>query len=75
MEGLTCKADVGWEEVEKTGKARLGKIIRDAGWVAGSGYKLNSLEAQVRADACTSTLRLLPFLLVLSKNRALHSGR
>lgn len=38
----------GWAEVEKYGIARIGKLVRDQGWVPPAGKRLNSIEAQVR---------------------------
>lgn len=38
----------GWAEVEKYGIARIGKVVRDQGWVPTAGKRLNSIEAQVR---------------------------
>ena len=37
----------GWSAMETVGQCRLGKVLRDEGWVAGQGRALKSLEAQV----------------------------
>lgn len=52
----------GWKEIESSGVGRLGKVLREEGWVAPKGKRLNALEAQVR-----------PFVLALPRT-LLRSG-
>ncbi|CED82726.1 Tyrosyl-DNA phosphodiesterase [Phaffia rhodozyma] len=51
----------GWNEVEKAGVARLGKIIREERWIARDEYKLPCLEAQGSSVAAATPRWLTDF--------------
>lgn len=44
----------GWDEIDESGIGRLGRVLREEGWVAPPGKELAALEAQVRV-LCRST--------------------
>lgn len=43
----------GWDELDSSGIGRLGKVLREEGWIAPAGKELTALEAQVRCPAAS----------------------